>query len=245
MRQGFGSRSAPGRGTTPEGDMVSQHFCPRPYRSACDDARSRSAAAHRRGSGHTADVLHEGRPTPRGWGSTGRGLCVLHDSPTYVEYTHPSPSSPRPSCSGQRLRERFRHGTVDMCEITAGRPHSVHTSAICPSACGAATKEVLAHQPTHQSRRLRGSQPVRSPTGERKGQIPPSRRQIGRRGTVSRLRDAGCLSGSGGAVVGSDSVNRYLRHARADDYPHAVQLGSLRNRGTAAHGRPTTAGTSH
>ena len=225
--------------------MVSQHFCPRPYRSACDDARSRSAAAHRRGSGHTADVLHEGRPTPRGWGSTGRGLCVLHDGPTYVEYTHPSPSSPRPSCSGQRLRERFRHGTVDMCEITAGRPHSVHTSAICPSACGAATKEVLAHQPTHQSRRLRGSQPVRSPTGERKGQIPPSRRQIGRRGTVSRLRDAGCLSGSGGAVVGSDSVNRYLRHARADDYPHAVQLGSLRNRGTAAHGRPTTADTSH
>ena len=96
--------------------MVSQHFCPRPYRSACDDARSRSAAAHRRGSGHTADVLHEGRPTPRGWGSTGRGLCVLHDSPTYVEYTHPSPSSPRPSCSGQRLRDRDRHGTVDIGE---------------------------------------------------------------------------------------------------------------------------------
>ena len=96
--------------------MVSQLFCPRPYRSACDDARSRSTAAHRRGSGHTADVLHEGRPTPRGWGSTGRGLCVLHDSPTYVEYTHPSPSSPRPSCSGQRLRDRDRHGTVDIGE---------------------------------------------------------------------------------------------------------------------------------
>ena len=109
--------------------MVSQLFCPRPYRSACDDARSRSAAAHRRGSGHTADVLHEGRPTPRGWGSTGRGLCVLHDSPTYVEYTHPSPSSPRPSCSGQRLRDRDRHGTVDICEITADRPYCGHTPA--------------------------------------------------------------------------------------------------------------------
>ena len=56
-----------------------------PYRSACDDARSRSAAAHRRGSGHPAHVLHEGRSTPRGRGSTGRGLCVLHAGPSCVE----------------------------------------------------------------------------------------------------------------------------------------------------------------
>ncbi|OLO65257.1 hypothetical protein BKH22_03215 [Actinomyces oris] len=39
------------------------------------------------------------RPIPRGWGSTGRGLCVLHEGPTYPEYPRPSSSSSRPSCS--------------------------------------------------------------------------------------------------------------------------------------------------
>ena len=37
--------------------------------------------------------------TPRGWGSTGLGLCVLHEGPTYLEYTRPSSSSARPSWS--------------------------------------------------------------------------------------------------------------------------------------------------
>ena len=37
--------------------------------------------------------------TPRGWGCTGGGLCVLHESPTSVEYTRTLPSSTRPSCS--------------------------------------------------------------------------------------------------------------------------------------------------
>ena len=39
------------------------------------------------------------RPTPRGWGSTAQGLCVLHEPPTPMEYPRPSSSSPRPSCS--------------------------------------------------------------------------------------------------------------------------------------------------
>ena len=34
----------------------------------------------------------------RGWGSTGRGLCVLDEPPNPVAYTRPSPSGPRPSC---------------------------------------------------------------------------------------------------------------------------------------------------
>ena len=39
------------------------------------------------------------RPTPRGRGSTGRGLCVLHECPTYLEYPRPSFSSTPPSWS--------------------------------------------------------------------------------------------------------------------------------------------------
>ena len=46
---------------------------------------------------------------PRGSGSTGRGLCVLHEGPTYLECTRPSSSGPRPSCStGQAPPERLR-----------------------------------------------------------------------------------------------------------------------------------------
>ena len=40
-----------------------------------------------------------GRPTPRGWGSTGQGSCVLHEPTTHVEYPHPFSSITRPSCS--------------------------------------------------------------------------------------------------------------------------------------------------
>ena len=36
--------------------------------------------------------------SPRGWGSTGRGLCVLHEGPTYRECTRPSSSRSPPSC---------------------------------------------------------------------------------------------------------------------------------------------------
>mgnify|MGYP000846498536 CR=1 FL=1 len=52
--------------------------------------------------------------TPRGWGSTGRGLYVLDEPPAPVEYTRPSPSGPRPSCSTGVSRRRaaagHRHG---------------------------------------------------------------------------------------------------------------------------------------
>ena len=43
-------------------------------------------------------------PTPRGAGSTGQGLCVLHEGPPYLEYPHPSSSSTRASCIATRRR---------------------------------------------------------------------------------------------------------------------------------------------
>ena len=50
-----------------------------------------------------------GWPTPRGWGSTVQGLCVLHEGPTHLEYPRPSSSSAPPSCStGQALSRRPR-----------------------------------------------------------------------------------------------------------------------------------------
>ena len=48
-------------------------------------------------------LLHEGGE------STGQGLCALHEGPTYLEYTQPSRSSTRPSCSARpRLARRLR-----------------------------------------------------------------------------------------------------------------------------------------
>ena len=44
------------------------------------------------------------RPIARGRGSTGRGLCVLHEGPTYLEHPQPSSSRSPPSCSA-----RWRH----------------------------------------------------------------------------------------------------------------------------------------
>ena len=53
------------------------------------------------GGGSTSALSRpaSGRPTPRGWGSTGRRLCVLHEPPPLVEYPQPSSSSTRTSCS--------------------------------------------------------------------------------------------------------------------------------------------------
>ena len=49
------------------------------------------------------------RSIARGRGSTGQGLCALHEGPTYLEYTRPSRSSTRPSCSARpRLARRLR-----------------------------------------------------------------------------------------------------------------------------------------
>ena len=42
------------------------------------------------------------RPTPRGSGSTGHGLCVLHEGPAHPQYPQPSSSSTPPSCSASR-----------------------------------------------------------------------------------------------------------------------------------------------
>ena len=42
------------------------------------------------------------RSTPRGSGSTGQWLCVLHEGPTYPQYPQPSSSSTPPSCSASR-----------------------------------------------------------------------------------------------------------------------------------------------
>lgn len=48
--------------------------------------------------------LSEPPPTPRGAGSTGQGLCVLHEGPPYLEYPHPSSSSTRASRIATRRR---------------------------------------------------------------------------------------------------------------------------------------------
>ena len=50
--------------------------------------------------------LASSRSTPRGSGSTDRGLCVLHEGPTYPKYPQPSSSSTPPSCSASRRRQQ-------------------------------------------------------------------------------------------------------------------------------------------
>ena len=71
------------------------------------------------GGGSTSALARpaSGRPTPRGWGSTGRRLCVLHEPPPLVEYPQPSSSSTRTSCSrrpGQLTEPRQRQPHVDV-----------------------------------------------------------------------------------------------------------------------------------
>ena len=46
----------------------------------------------------------------RGWGSTGRGMCVLHEPPTPMEYTRRSCSGAPPSCSVCRTRPGSQRG---------------------------------------------------------------------------------------------------------------------------------------
>ncbi|OLO64554.1 hypothetical protein BKH22_05895 [Actinomyces oris] len=50
--------------------------------------------------------LASSRSTPRGSGSTGHGLCVLHEGPSYPKYLQPSSSSTPPSCSSSRRRRQ-------------------------------------------------------------------------------------------------------------------------------------------
>ena len=65
----------------------------------------------------------QGRPTARGWRSTNRGLCVLHEGPTYPEYTRPSSSGTRPSCIAPRRRRPAAPArrANPQCEV---RPHA-------------------------------------------------------------------------------------------------------------------------
>ena len=50
--------------------------------------------------------LASGRPAPRGAVSTGQGLCVLHEGPTYPKCTRPSSSGAPLSCSASRRRRK-------------------------------------------------------------------------------------------------------------------------------------------
>ena len=67
-------------------------------------------APTRRPAGHgSTPAQHRtgpSRSTPRGSGSTGQGLCVLHEGPTYPKYPQPSSSSTPPSCSASRRRRQ-------------------------------------------------------------------------------------------------------------------------------------------
>ena len=50
--------------------------------------------------------LAPSRPTERGSGSTGQGLYVLHEGPTYPKCPPPSSSSTPPACSASRRRRK-------------------------------------------------------------------------------------------------------------------------------------------
>ena len=63
------------------------------------------AMARRRSRPELARV-GPGRPTERGSGSTGQGLCLLHEGPTYPQYSQLSSSSTPSSCSASRRRRQ-------------------------------------------------------------------------------------------------------------------------------------------
>ena len=71
-----------------------------------------------------------GRPTARGWGCTGQGLCVLHEPRTFVEYTRLSASSTRGSCSARQAPPQRPSATP-----SATRPSDPGARAACPPLC--------------------------------------------------------------------------------------------------------------
>ena len=77
--------------------------------------------------------LTSGRPAPRGSGSTGQGLCVLHEGPTYPKCPPPSSSSTPPSCSASRRRRQppQRPGQPLRQVETAALPSGRHTLNRC------------------------------------------------------------------------------------------------------------------
>ena len=73
------------------------------------------------------------RPAPRGSGSTGQGLCVLHEGPTYPKCTRPSSSSTPPSCSasGRRRQPPQRPGRSPPTDRRSSSPiWQTHTQAV-------------------------------------------------------------------------------------------------------------------
>ena len=50
--------------------------------------------------------LASSKPAPRGSGSTGQGVCVLHEGPTYPKCPPPFSSSTPPSCTASRRRRQ-------------------------------------------------------------------------------------------------------------------------------------------
>ena len=73
------------------------------------------------------------RPAPRGSGSTGQGLCVLHEGPTYPKCTRPSSSSTPPSCStsGRRRQPPERPGQSAPTSRNSSSPiWQTHTQAV-------------------------------------------------------------------------------------------------------------------
>ena len=75
----------------------------------------------------TSSDSRPGRSTPRGWGSTGRGLCVLHEGPTYLECPRPSFSGSRPSCStGRAPFQRLRVAEPPRRRGASGQEGPVH-----------------------------------------------------------------------------------------------------------------------
>jgi len=64
--------------------------------------------------------------TTRRWGCTVQGLSILHETPTFVEYTHLSASSTQPSgsargCENDRLTATARTGDGPVgCQIDGG-----------------------------------------------------------------------------------------------------------------------------
>ena len=70
------------------------------------------------------------RSTPRGSGSTGRRLCVLHEGPTYLQYSRPSSVAPRPRAVHAKhhrsIDERPRPlGLRRASDLRSARPASV------------------------------------------------------------------------------------------------------------------------
>ena len=98
------------------------------------------------------------RPTARGAGFTGQGVCVLHEGPTYVEYPRPSSSSTPPSCSASddAGSHRSDRGSSPPTGRSAALPSGRRTQAVFRDVM---TSETLRSHETTQRRRRPGCSP--------------------------------------------------------------------------------------